>query len=115
MFETDEQKTEDQKTVDELREKFPNAKHIHKLTAPTGEAVWVRRPDMGTYRRFRTHIQDERRKLDAPENLLKACLLQPTPKEFDLMLEDRPGLLDTFANELMVVAGLAKEVEKKAF
>lgn len=85
---------------------------VHVFESGTNK-VFVRSPQTGVWRRFRSQMQEAKRRDEASEQLFRACLLHPSQEVFNAMLEDEPGLLDTFASELCEVAGLAKEVEKK--
>ena len=76
-------------------------------------AIYVRMPSPGVWRRFRSHVNDPRKRDEAGEAMLRASLIKPSQEEFSALLEERPGLLDTFANEVTELAGLKNDVEKK--
>lgn len=99
----------------ELKDKHPGVP-LHELTGSSGASIIVRSPDRATYKKFRAHMQDDRRKLDAPEVLLRSCILHPDSAAVDVLLDQQPGLVETFANKLLEIAGLEKSesVEKKA-
>jgi hypothetical protein len=101
--------TEEQ--IAELRAKNPKA---FLLEASTGESVVVARPARKVLQRFFSELEEPARRPAAFERLVKACLLHPTAEEFTAMLEDRPGLDMTFANEIVKDCGLAASAEKKA-
>lgn len=98
--------------VDELKAKH-NITRVHVFTASTGETVYVRMPLAGPWRRFRSQVTNETKRADAAELLFRTCLLHPSQEAFDLMLEERPGLLDNFAGMLIELAGLERSTEKK--
>jgi hypothetical protein len=98
--------------VEDLKKQH-GVSRVHVFTAETGETVYVRTPPIGAWRRFRSQMQNPTKRDEAGEVLLRGCLLSPDKNTFDAWLEERPGLLDTFASELAEVAGLSKDVEKK--
>lgn len=104
-------KLSEEELVEQLKKQHGVSK-VHVFSA-SGHTVLVRMPATAVWRRFRSEMNDVRRRDDAGERLLRSCLLHPDQAGFDAMVEDQPGLLDTFANELAEVAGLAKSVEKK--
>lgn len=106
------ERTTEEMLVEELK-KTHGIREVHRFVAESGETVYLKMPPQPLWRRFRSQITDDKRRTEAPELLLRSCLLHPTQDAFDVMLEERPGLLDTFASQLVELAGLAKEVEKK--
>jgi hypothetical protein len=105
----------DDKTVEALKAKHPDVKLV-VLTAPGGEEVVVKKPDRIAFRRYRGAMMDDARRADANENLLRQCLVHPDAAAFEAMLDEAPGLSDTFSGKLLRIAGLGNEtqVEKKA-
>lgn len=101
--------------TDELKEKL-KAQHgdIYSVSAPSGEMVVVRMPDRALWKRFRSHMADERRRIDALENLVRGCVVHPDAPTFDAMLEKKPGLAETFGAAVVDLAGMAQDSEKKA-
>lgn len=101
------------KLVEDLKKKH-GITQVHRHTAETGEQVYLRMPEVGVWRRFRSQLHDERKRADAPEIVLRSCLLHPDQAGFDAMIAERPGLLDFFAGCLLEMAGLGKAgAEKK--
>lgn len=98
--------------VDDLKKQH-GVTRIHVFTSDTGETVYLRTPTVGNWRRFRSQMTNPAKRDEAGEVLLRGCLLSPSKEVFDGWLEERPGLLDTFASELAEVSGLSKDVEKK--
>lgn len=101
----------DAKKLDDIR-----AKHPGKLTSlsASGAEVIVRAPSRLEFRKWKGDCQDERKQLDAAELLLLPCIVYPDANELDAMFEAQPGLLDTFALQLLELAGFSQTVEKKA-
>jgi hypothetical protein len=96
----------------ELKEKYPTLE-MHLITVQGQEEVVLRAPDKVTFKRFRAQMQDEKKKLDASELLVRACMLHPDSAGFDAMLEHKPGLVETLLNVILDLAGMEKEPEKK--
>ena len=99
--------------LEQLRNKFPDKK-LHLLTAPSGEEIVVRRPDRPVWKRFQAQAQDDRRRQEALENLVTGCLVYPENGGWDAMVDERPGLVQSFGNAIVELAGAAQAVEKKA-
>ncbi len=78
------------------------------------DAVVVRLPSRGEWKKFRATIADDRKRGDAAEQLLRSCIVFPDETAIEKMLDVRPGLAETFAGELVELAGAKKGVEKKA-
>ncbi len=99
----------DQKVIEELK-----AQHgeIHQLSY-AGVDVIVRAPSRAAWKRYRALMSDAARRADSFEVLLRDCLLHPSLQELDGILDRRPGLAETFGAELVEIAGLGKEAEKK--
>jgi hypothetical protein len=90
------------------------AKHgeVHQLSH-AGVEVIVRTPGRAQWKRFRALTADEKRRPDALETLLRDCLLYPSLSDLDAILDRRPGLAETFGGQLVELAGLSGEAEKK--
>jgi hypothetical protein len=85
-----------------------------ELEAPTGEVAYFRPPGGAVWRRFLAQGADERKQEVATENLVRGCLVHPDQASFNALLEDRPGLVQTFGVTLVEHAGAsAKGAEKK--
>lgn len=85
---------------------------IHELTA-AGVSVIVKAPSRGAWKRFRTSAQNERNRANAVGNLLLDCLVWPDHQTFEQILEKQPGLEDTFAAEVVEIAGAAEATTRK--
>lgn len=100
-------------TIDALKQKL-NVSRLYQLEAKSGESVLVRMPTTGDWRRFRSQLHEERKRVDAPETLLRSCIVHPDKAGFDAMVEEMPGLLDNFAAQLVELAsGDGRSGEKK--
>jgi hypothetical protein len=100
----------DADTIEKLK-----AEHgeIHLLRA-SGVEVVVKAPGRAQWKRFRAYVADERRRPDAVETLLRDCVVHPDAAALDAILEKRPGLAETFGNQVVELAGASGEAEKKA-
>jgi hypothetical protein len=99
----------DEATVEKLK-----AEHgeLHLLRASGAEVV-VKPPSRAQWKRFRAYVADERRRPDAVESLLRDCVVYPDAAALDGILEKRPGLAETFGNQVVELAGASGEAEKK--
>ena len=98
----------DPKIVEELKEK--HGANLHIVTAQGVEVV-VKVPSKAAYRRFRQSSRDEKRRDDATETLLRDCVVYPDAQTLNSEIEKRPAIVDTFAAEVLELAGLVKEAE----
>ncbi len=119
----------DPKKAQEEREKIlATLKEKHKrvvmLVAPApdvsgetdlgGETIAVVPPSRAQWRRFRVVGQDEVKRVDALEMLLRDCLVYPEAAAFEALLEARPGLVETFGEQVLELAGAGVRIEKNA-
>lgn len=100
--------------VESLKAKHGVSK-VYALDDGDGHVVYVRMPSVGVWRRFRSQIQDARKRDEAGQVLFYSCLLHPDAEAFRALVELQPGIVDSFASEVCELAGLAKDVEKKVF
>lgn len=107
-----ERQAQEEALIEQLKEKH-KVSQVHTFISESGHAVHVRMPDQARWRRFRAQVNDDRKRVDAAETLFRSCLLWPAPAALEAMLDEQPGLLDTFASQLVKLAGLDREVEKK--
>jgi hypothetical protein len=96
--------------VEELK-----AKHgaLHSLSVGDAEVI-VKAPRGEIWRRYRTQLLDEQKRIVATENLVRGCVVWPDKAGLDSMLDARPGLAEAFGRELVKMAGAGEDVEKKA-
>lgn len=95
--------------IQELRAQHRN-KVLH-LKNGDSEAVF-RMPSRDEYFAFRT--DEDAPKYERYERILLGCCVYPERPQFMAMLEEYPGLIDSFINELLVWSGVKKaEVVKK--
>jgi len=89
-------------------------KNVHMLEAREHDvAVLVKKPGRAQYRMFRENIADDTRKAHAPENLLLGCLVWPDRKTFEAQLDELPAVGDSLSGDLLKLAGLTRDTEKK--
>lgn len=103
-------KDEELKAVAEAN---PGAK-LTVLSHPEGAEVVVRRPTRIEWKRFQQQCQDESKQFSAGEFLLSSCVVHPSKEAFQAMIEDAPGLYNTFLKGLTAHAGATDKFEKKA-
>lgn len=105
-----------EKTLEELKAKHGD--DVFVLTSPESEGdlqvqVAFKRPTRGIYRKYKAESVDEKKKTIAIENLAMACLIHPTPEEFDALLDRMPALADSFGLSLMDKVGGAGVADVK--
>lgn len=86
---------------------------VHHLKAGEYE-ILVRSPGRAQWRRFMQTSAVPERRADAIEMLARDCLLEPSAKDFDALLEERPALGLIFGEEVANIAGIGLAVEKNA-
>jgi hypothetical protein len=85
---------------------------LHLLSAD-GVDIVVKRPDRPSYKRFRAMVSDQAKRADAPETLVRDCIVYPTREEFNTLLESKPALGDVFGAKLLDLAGMTAEADAK--
>lgn len=70
--------------------------------------ILVKAPNDGEWKRFREMQTDDAKRPHAPRQLVIGCILEPPSAEFSQMLTTRPGLAETFANDLVEIAGVSR-------
>jgi hypothetical protein len=87
---------------------------LHQLDH-LGYTVVVKIPSRAAWKRYRHMMFDDRKQSEAPEALLRECIVWPSRDEVERMLLKRPGLSETFGGLLMEICGGKGELaEKKA-
>lgn len=79
-----------------------------------GDTFIAKNPTRDVWKRFRAQIMDESKRVIAPENLVLACIVDPSGPELDALLEQKPGLVETLSKALSESAGATGDAEKKA-
>ena len=101
----------------------PDAKTIEKLKSEHGEiyavevggaTLIVRPPTRAAFRRFVDKSANETARYTAMENLLRDCVVWPSPTELNELLERKPGIVAPVAERLVQLAGAAQEAEFRA-
>ena len=85
---------------------------LHQLEA-NGLVVIVRKPSRGEYKRFMSEGADDRKRVNASENLVRTCVVWPERKVFDQMLEEFPGLAESYGFQVLEMAGAVEEASRK--
>jgi hypothetical protein len=96
----------DPKLVNELKAK--NGDDLHALSFGDVEMAF-KRPSREVFRRFMVKVRKAREADDPSEELVYACLVYPEAGAAREQFDRMPGLITTFANGLIDLAGLAKE------
>ena len=87
---------------------------LHELSH-AGETVIVKAPNRATWKRFRAQVIDESKRVVALEELVRSCVVHPEKAELEVMLDRKPGLVETFGKALGELAGAGDgQAEKKA-
>lgn len=102
----------DDKTVAEFEAKYGTGKILHLKRH--GEEALFRRPNREEWRLFMTQIHDEDTRADAIERLAVKCCVYPDSSELNRILDDKPGLAQSWGNEVSSFAGMGRaETVKK--
>lgn len=77
-------------------------------------AVLVRSPKRAEYRKFKaTVLGNQAAAADALETLLREVVVFPDSAAFDALLEQKPGLSETFGQKVLEIAGVSEQVSLK--
>lgn len=79
-----------------------------------GETFIAKNPSRDVWKRFRAQIMDEGKRVIAPENLVRSCIIDPPTDALDALLEQKPGLVESLSKALAESAGATGDAEKKA-
>jgi hypothetical protein len=99
----------EQNAIDELKRRHGT---LREWTC-SGETVIVREPTKIAYDKFRDWQDDPIRKGSACEAFVTDCVVYPDASGVMGMLERKPGLADTFAIKLSILAGNTRDVQEK--
>lgn len=101
----------DDQLIADLKAKYPDAE-LHVIGNEFGRVV-VRGPSEEEWARFTDEYVDPSLRRVATRTLLNACVVYPDAKAFQAMIAKRPGLANTFGNELAEIGGLKAVTERK--
>lgn len=101
----------DDQLIADLKAKYPDTE-LH-LLGNEFACVVVRVPSAAEFIRFTDDLSDATLKGIALRRLLRACVVHPNEKDYDAMVAARPGLVQTFGNELVEIAGVKAVTERK--
>lgn len=73
----------------------------------------VQPPSSGAYRRFVSLSANEKKRLVALENLFNDCVLWPAGDELQQVLDKKPGVVATVAEQLAQLAGIVEDTTAK--
>ena len=96
----------DAKVIEELKAAHGSGLH---LIEHDGVEVVAKRPGGPQYRRWKQLTLDEKRRIDAGATLVRDCVVHPAAAELQALIDERPGLVDTFAGKLVELAGASQE------
>lgn len=97
----------DQAIIDKLKSEHGEC----KLVKTNGLEIVVRRPRRGEYKRFMKGVSNDRDKADAVETLVLDCVVHPTRKEFDALLDTLPALCEELGEHVLELAGLSGKAQ----
>lgn len=110
-----------EKLLEQIREKHPRAILLSVEPAPGtepgemgGDVIGVTPPTRAQWRKFKVVGMDQAKRPDVMEMLLRDCLVYPEPTAFEALVERRPGLIETFGEEVLELGGAGLVVEKNA-
>lgn len=84
------------------------------FTLVRGEVtIALRKPTRAEYRRFVMKLQDKTELYDANEELVRACVLEPSGAALEAILDEWPGLVTDVGGELLMLAGMQAKAEAK--
>lgn len=83
---------------------------LHVLEA-TGQEVIVRPPTRGEYEVYKNKLADAKpgKRMAANEALVRGVLVYPSIEEFDALLEEKPGLVESYLEKVLELAGLVED------
>jgi hypothetical protein len=84
---------------------------LHLLSNPdTDDQIICKGPNEGEWKRFKeksgTTVPEQ---LAAARTLVVSCLVYPSKEDFVALVQQRPGLPETFAGELTEIAGISRK------
>jgi hypothetical protein len=115
LYRLDPQK--DGAKIEQLKGQCPDQK-LREFSATVDAkeyVVYARKPSRAEYKRFRQDASDDRKKASALEMLVCSCVLYPDGAAFQALLDEAPGLSETFGEELLKACGLAVSADAKKF
>jgi hypothetical protein len=105
----------DAKLIEELKAKHP-ADELHRLGG-TKEIVVVKCPSAPLWEAMQDKVLDAKstqpQRRAAAHNLLISCVVFPSAEKVAELLERKPGLLQTFTNQLSEIAGVDNEARSE--
>lgn len=102
-------------TIEKLKAAHPGVT-LEKLVHPTLDAdVMARPPTEGEWKHFQAQRQDDQQKVGANKQLALACIVYPDRDALKKMLAEHPGLADSWAGELVEMAGVARGMRREKY
>lgn len=107
----------DSESIDPLAdtEKSLRAKHGEILRVDTKRQTMIfRRPSRAEFRRYLGHLNGSKEeKAQAFEWIVRATIVYPEPKDFELILDKLPGLYLQASKDYLVFVGMSEEEDEK--
>lgn len=103
----------DKETKEKLKTQYGD---VWIMTAPLESQIIeiaVKKPSRAAYDQYRQNLFDEDRRRFAFLNLLMECVVYPDRSQMDSILDELPGLPETFGPECAKLAGNTRAVEVK--
>lgn len=102
----------DPNVLEKVKEQHPGGVELKVKIGGEELSIVVVPPSRIIWRKFKLCIQDERKRPDAFEALVRDCCRWPDAAALDAMLERRPALAETFGDAVAELAGAGLDVEK---
>lgn len=99
----------EQAAIDQVKLENPD-KELHKITSKGNEII-VRCPTQPEYQRFVQLAGEPKTKYAALAGLVRSCTIHPKGSELEKLISIQPGVVVTFANKLLEIAGVEEEAE----
>jgi len=111
--------TKEKLTYEQVKEKYGSETQgldwdgINITTKAGDEVICVGVPNSTTVKRYVSESGDPKTAVTANMNLVKSCLLTHTPKEFEALVDARPGILAKLVTKVTDLANAGIEDLKK--
>lgn len=92
-----------QEKIDALKTEHGDLKRVR--TKRSGDIV-VRGPNLGEWRRWRAESADVKKRAQAVETLVRACVVYPDPPAFSALVEKAPATIEQLAESVLELGGL---------
>lgn len=98
--------------LEQIKQAHPTLK-LRLLSHPDGFEVVIRRPTAIEWKRFVSQAQDDSKRVDAGDVLVRTCVVFPGKPEFAQLMEEAPGFQTSLLKAVTEHAGATGDLEKK--